>query len=325
MSEANGYFQSDNLLSNEIWFPWIIPDLVARTKSAGQGVYLGVGPEQNFNYIAVLKPKMVFITDIRRGNLHTQLMYKAIFELSKNRSEFFAMLFTKPKVESLTEKSSAADLVNAYWDLQTITANDGAQYKANLKAIQDHLTKKHTLPLSDEDLRGIEYVYSNFYWWGPAITYSSSSSGRGGGNMASYGDLMMATDDKGILRSYLATEESFNVIKSLEEKNLLVPVVGDFAGPKALRAVGRYIREHGATVTAFYLSNVEQYLTRNGVWGNFCANVATMPLTPQSTFIRSTQGGGGGSGLMNSLGAMQAEVSACGGGRAPIANVSMSR
>ena len=220
MSEANGYFQSDNLLSNEIWFPWIIPDLLARTKPGG-GVYLGVGPEQNFNYIAVLKPKMVFITDIRRGNMHTQLMYKALFELSNSRSEFFAMLFTKPLATGLTPQSSAADLVNAYWDLQTVTANDGAKYKANLKAIQDHLTKTHKLPLSDEDLRGIEYVYSNFYWWGPSITYSSSSNARGG-NMANYGDLMMATDGQGVLRSYLASEQSFKVLKDLEEKNLLV-------------------------------------------------------------------------------------------------------
>src|SRR5262245_3287530 len=82
-SEPNGYFRSDNLLSNELTYPWIMADLLKR--SGQGGVYLGVGPEQNFNYIALLKPKMVFITDIRRGNLHTQLMYKALFELSTDQ------------------------------------------------------------------------------------------------------------------------------------------------------------------------------------------------------------------------------------------------
>src|SRR5580765_4319972 len=79
-SEPDGYFRSDNLLSNEIWFQYVIPDLVQRTKPGG--VYLGVGPEQNFSYISAIKPKIVIINDVRRGNLHTQLMYKALFELS---------------------------------------------------------------------------------------------------------------------------------------------------------------------------------------------------------------------------------------------------
>src|SRR4051794_31397227 len=58
LSEDNGYFRSDNLLSNELWYETVIPDLLNRTKPGG--VYLGVGPEQNFTYIAALKPKMVF-------------------------------------------------------------------------------------------------------------------------------------------------------------------------------------------------------------------------------------------------------------------------
>ena len=75
---------------------------------------------------------------------------------------------------------------------------------------------------------------------------------------------MMQTDWDGVARGYLATEEKFRFIKGLQERNLIVPVVGNFAGPKALRAVGRYIRERGATVSAFYVSNVEQYLFRTG-------------------------------------------------------------
>jgi len=72
----------------------------------------------------------------------------------------------------------------------------------------------------------------------------------------------------------------------MEQNNLIVPIVGDFAGPKAIRAVGAYVREHGATVSAFYVSNVEQYLQRNGVWQTFCANVASLPLAATSIFIR---------------------------------------
>src|SRR4030095_7417541 len=188
-SEPNGYFRSDNLVSNEVWLQWVTPDLLSRSRM--NSVYLGVGPEQNFTYIAALKPKMVFITDIRRGNLHMHLMYKALFEMTGNRADFAAMLFNKKRPAGLTDKSTAGEIINAFWNIPT---SSEAEYKANLKAIQDHLTKTHALPLVKEDLDGIEYVYWSFYWYGPAINYNSSAGGSGRGNMASYGDLMLATD-----------------------------------------------------------------------------------------------------------------------------------
>jgi hypothetical protein len=308
-SEPDGYFRSDNLLSNEIYYPSVIQDLVQRTKPGG--VYLGVGPEQNFNYITAIKPKIVFITDIRRGNLHTQLMYKALFELSKDRADFFSRLFTKKRPADLTDRSTAGEIINAFWNVQT---SSEAVYKENVQAIRDVLTKKHSFPIKESDLQMIaDNVYWYFYWYGPSINYNSSSNqGAGRGNMVDYGSLMMAQDSAGAFRSYLASEESFRFMKDLSERNLIVPVVGNFGGPKALRAVGKYVRDHGATVTAFYLSNVEQYLQQDGIWNNFCANVASMPLDASSTFIRSRSGGGGGgSGLVNYLGSMLDETRGC--------------
>ena len=312
-SEPGGTFRSDNLLSNELYFQWVIPELLQR---APQGsVYLGVCPEQNFTYIAALKPKMVFITDVRRGNLHAHLMYKAIFELSADRADFFSRLFTKKRPEGLTAKSTAGELINAYWDQNRVPTGSESAYKENLQAILDHLTKKRGLPLDASDLKGIEWVYSNFYWFGPSINYNSSSNntGRGGGNMATYGDLMIATDGANVSRSFLASEEHYKVLKDLHERNLVVPLVGNFAGPKALRAVGKYLKEHDATVAAFYLSNVEQYLYQDGIWNAFCGNVASLPLDARSTFIRSASGGGGGGGggLLNSLGSMFTETKGC--------------
>jgi hypothetical protein len=307
LSEDNGFFRSDNLLSNEIGFETIIPELLSRTKPGG--VYLGVGPEQNFTYITALKPKIVFITDIRRGNLHTQLMYKALFDLAADRADFMARLFTKPRPAGLTPQSSAHDIQQAFWDVET---TDLPSYLANLKAIDDVLTKKYELPLGKEDLDGIEYVYHSFYAFGPRITYNSSTGGGIGGNFVNYAELMEATDNAGVARSFLANEENYKFMKDLEARNLLVPLVGNFAGPKALRGVATYLNAHGAVVTAFYLSNVEQYLNQDSIWNTFCANVAAMPLDPSSTFIRSVQGGGGGRGLMSILGNMQTDTKGCG-------------
>src|SRR5690606_20057091 len=121
-------------------------------------------------------------------------------------------------------------------------------------------------------------------------------------------ELMLAADDTGQLGSFLATDDAFRFVKRLHARNLVVPVVGDFGGATALRAVGQYLRQHDATVGTFYLSNVEQYLRQQGTLGAFCANIASLPLDPRSTFIRSQSTGGG---FRNSLGSMMAETSAC--------------
>jgi hypothetical protein len=295
-SEPDGYFRSDNLTSNETGFLRVIPELVTRTKPGE--VYLGVGPEQNFTYMAATRPALAIIFDIRRGNLLVQLMYKAIFELTRDRADFVSMLFSRPRPERLTADSPVTDLFSAF---ESITS-DEALYERNLKAILDRLVKFHGLPLSPREVDGLTRIYRVFFDRGAAIRFSPT-----------YVDLMTATDDAGVFRSYLASNASFSFLRELEANNLVVPVVGDFGGPKAIRSIGAYLKAHGATVGAFYLSNVEQYLHQDGKWQAFCRNVATLPIEGTSTFIRSTSGRGTGFGVgfVSSLGAIGAETRSC--------------
>ena len=211
------------------------------------------------------------------------------------------------------EFSAVKDIEEIFGAYAKVDTSD-TLYQQNLQDIQNHLLRTRKLPLEADDLKGIEYVYHAFYWYGPIIQYWSSTGGRGFRDAPTYVDLMIADDGKGQQRSFLATEENFKVLKELHSKNLFVPVVGNFAGPKALRAVGRYVKDRNALVSAFYLSNVEQYLSREGRWYVFCANVATLPLDPSSTFIRSVRNGmyGRGVGLDSVLGSMSTEVKTCG-------------
>ena len=283
LSEPNGSFRSENLLSNEMVLARMLPDVIARTKPGG--VYLGVGPEQNFSYMAVTKPKMAFITDIRRGNLHVLLMYKALFELSADRVEFISRLFTKPRPAGISESSSITEIMDGFWFAKSA---DEAAYTANLTAIQRHLTKTHALPLGPEDLDGLARTYRAFYWYGPAMNYSATTSlvGGGGGGGATYRDLMTQADDKGQPLSYLGSEEKFKWLKDMNSRNMIVPLVGNFSGPKTIRAIGEYLKSRKATVSAFYVSTVEPYLRRDGSLPVFCENVATLPTDAQSVFIR---------------------------------------
>ncbi len=282
LSEPAGYFQSENLVSNEHTFQYVIPTLV-RQVSRG-GVYLGVAPDQNFTYIAATAPRLAFIVDIRRGNLLEQLMYKALFELSRDRADFVSRLFSKPRPSGLGLDSTVLQIFRAFDAVDT--RED--LYRQNLQAITDLLVHRHGFVLSPDDLGQLQSIYYAFFWDGPSLRYEVDSRfGRTILGFPTYEELMQQTDATGTPHSYLATARAFRAIKAMQEKNLIVPVVGNFAGPKALRGVGRYIREHHATVTTFYVSNVEQYLYQEGQFDSFARNVATLPVDDSSTFVRS--------------------------------------
>jgi hypothetical protein len=282
VSEANGAFRSDNLLSNELQFQYVISGLtrVAKTGRA----YLGVGPEQNFTYIASLKPSIAFIVDVRRANLDLHLLYKALFELSDTRADFVGLLFSRPRPPGLSVRSSAKEIFDAY---APVPASERL-YTETMARVRDRLFTAHHFDLSDGDLRGIEYVYRAYFVFGPTIRYSPQGL-TGGTVQPTYAALMAATDERGQALGFLGSEDRFGLVKGLQARNLIVPIVGDFSGPKALNGVAEYLKRKDATVAAFYLSNVEEYLHRDGLWRAFCANVSRLPRDSSSTFIRSVR------------------------------------
>lgn len=277
MSETSGHFPSDNLVSNELTFQWVIPELQRRL---GEGrAYLGVGPDQNFTYLAALQPDIAFIVDIRRDNLRLQLMYKALIELSPTRAAFLSRLFSRNLPAGLQTDASIDQILAAIEG----SAPSQERHADTRRLLRHHLVVQHGFAVSDEDVAGVEYVLGAFFYAGPSLAYSNAGRGR----YPTYRDLMMASDREGQQRSYLATEVLYRRLRSMQMRNLIVPVVGDFAGPKALREVGAYLTAHNTRVGVIYTSNVEQYLFQYGTWPGYYANVATLPIDERSLFVRS--------------------------------------
>jgi hypothetical protein len=287
-SEPDGHFLSDNFASNESAYQQVIPDLNKAVEPGG--VYLGVGPEQNFTYLVALRPQVAFIVDIRRQNLLEHLLYKALIELSADRVEFLSRLFSLEPPSGIDHTSTIDALFGAY-DKAT---RNRSLYVHNLDEVREHLVNHHGFSLSSGDLKQLEYVYNTFYIYGPHLRYSFP----GAGSLVlqlfpTYSELMTATDRAGVERSYLANEQSFHTLKELQQTNRVIPLVGDFAGPTTIRSVGRYLKEHDATLTAFYTSNVEQYLfQQDDAWRRFYDNVAALPIDATSLVIRSVSTNG---------------------------------
>jgi hypothetical protein len=294
LSEPPGAFTlSDNFVSNE---PRVAEN--ARWLRPAGGVYVGVGPEQNFSYIARLQPSMAFVVDIRRENRDLHLLYKALFELSSDRADFVSRLFSRPRPAGLESTASVDEVFHRY---ATVAASPD-EYDRNATLIRQRLTTTHGFPLSNPELESIDRALKAFSAAGPDIQFWGARSVQA--RRPSYRQLMTATDLMGQSRSFLATEDAFRFVKELQLRNRIVPVVGDFGGVGAIRRVGDYVRSRSEVITAFYGSNVAVYLT-NEQTRTYCGNLAALPAARDAWFIES-----------DAVRRLSAKLDACAGARA---------
>ncbi len=285
LSEEGGYFRSDNFTSNETSYLHVVDKM--REIGATGGAYIGVGPEQNFTYIAKIRPRIAFIIDIRRQAVIQHLMYKAVFHLSPTRPQFLARLLSKPLPKESALKSDAS--VNQLLAVFGKIAADDKTYTENLATIRKTIQEEFQLPLSEADQKSLEYVYKSFRDDGLSIAYRVE--GNWGYNaFPSLGEIIAQPDQNGKQGNFLASVDDYEFVRGMHRKNLIIPIVGDFGGSKAITAVGAYLKKNGLTVTAYYTSNVEQYLFSSNVFAAFANNIKKLPLTDKSLFIRAVPG-----------------------------------
>ncbi len=281
LSESGGFFDSDNIISNETSYLHVIDGL--RRLGVHGGVYIGVGPDQNYSYIVAIRPAIAFMLDIRRDNMFEHLLFKALFSMARNRVEYLCLLFGKPiprNVDALAARS--IETVFAYLDS---TETDSAFVRSTKRAI-DAKIASFGVPLSAQDLEIIDRYRGQFVAEGLDVRFSSFNRNNRGG-YPNFRRLVLERDRSEHQANYLVTEQSFQYVKSLHAKDLIVPVVGNAAGDKAVAAIAKYARDHSETVSAFYISNVEQYLMRDGIFAQFAENVKLLPRDARSVIIRS--------------------------------------
>ena len=281
LSEDGGYFRSDNFTSNETSYLHVVDKL--RELGASGGAYIGVGPEQNFTYIAKVRPRIAFIIDIRRQAMIQHLMFKAIFQLAPDRAHYLSLLLSKPLPK---DKYPAADApVSDMLAFIQKTPADERAYAANLAAIRKTIGEDFKVQLTEADQASLDFVYTNFRNDGLDIAYRME--GMRGGWFPTLKELIEQPDQHGKLGNFLASKDDYDFVRAMHGRNLIIPVVGDFAGKKALASIGDYLHKNGYVVSAFYTSNVEQYLFQNGVFAGFADNVRKLPINEKSLFIRA--------------------------------------
>jgi hypothetical protein len=288
LSEPGGYFDTDNLISNERSYLHVVPALRALAGQAGRsGVYLGVGPDQNFSYIAHLRPTLAILIDIRRDNLLLHLLFKAIFTEAVTRADYLALL-TGRSLSAAPRDASIESLVRLVDEAKPPVRAERERLQARLAEI----ISGFGVPLSESDRATIARFHRRFIDAGLSMQFNSSGRPPQA-DYPTYRDLLLEVDRNAVQRSFLANHEDFQFVKSLHAGDRIIPIVGNLAGRVALANVGKYLEARRLQVSAFYTSNVEFYLFRDGGAPAFIANLARLPRHPGSIVVRSVFAGGG--------------------------------
>ena len=287
LSEPGGYFDTDNLISNERSYQQVLGEL--RRRNVRGGAYLGVGPDQNFTYIAEIRPAIAYIVDVRRDNLLLHLLFKALFSVSRTRVEYLANLTGRPvpaDVESW--RAASIDKLIAYIDTTPVKPAP-PKLRSSEGGRLDETIGRFGVPLSTEDRATIDRFHRRFIADGLSLRFEST--GRAPQSYyPTFRDLLRDTDESGRQGNYLASEDAFQFLKRMHARDLIVPVVGDLSGPSAVAAIGRAVAARQERLSAFYVSNVEFYLFGNGVFPRFAANLDRLPHASNAVVIRSIFG-----------------------------------
>jgi hypothetical protein len=286
LSEAPGYFDSDNLISNETAYLHAVSHL--RSGRVTGGAYIGVGPDQNFSYIAAIRPSVAFMIDIRRDNLLMHLLFKALFERSSNRFEFLSH-WTGRVVPPDARRLDGAPIETILAAVDSLPVEPTGSETDSLVATM----RRYGVPLSLTDTATIRRFHGEFIQNGLDLRFTST-----GRTPRFYyptlRELILQRDLEGNQASYLASEEGWRFVKELEVRDRVIPVVGNLAGQSAFPAIGREVAARGERVAALYVSNVEMYIWRDGTFATFAANASRLPRDGRSVIIRSFFGGGFG-------------------------------
>ncbi|HJS75477.1 MAG TPA: hypothetical protein VJ921_14390 [Vicinamibacteria bacterium] len=277
VSEEGGYFWSNNYISNETSYLHVLDDL-EKLQIQG-GVYIGVGPNQNFTYIAAIRPQLAFIVDIRRQNLLEHLLFKKLIERSSSREEYLSRLLGRPLAKRFDASTALPEIVAAV----EAAAPSESYFKEQLAGVERDLRAISELALSEADFEEIRQIHGEFFRQGFDIKYDSWRSFF----FPSLKEFILETDLHGRHRNWLASVEDFEYVREMQQANRIVPIIGDFSGEQAFRRLGRVLESRGVVVSAFYLSNVEFYLFRQRKWPTFVDNVRELPTDDRSVFIRA--------------------------------------
>jgi hypothetical protein len=276
LSQPGDKFISDNVVSNETSLLQPAAELVA----VHGGAYIGVGPEQNYTYIALSRPEIAFILDLRRDNALLHLLYKTLFDMATSRVQFLCLLFGRPYDSKLEPEPNAhADALLAAVDR---VEQDRAWFDRQHGLLIERL-RSYGLGLSSADIQRIDHMHELFFLKQLEIRFElHKNSWR---KYPSLGSLLLLRTPHG-QGTFVDSNDAFQFVQNLHRRHRIVPLVGDVSERQPLGTIADELARRVLSLRAFYISNVEQYLLGRPNFTGWLGNLRRLPHDEQSILLR---------------------------------------
>ena len=264
---------TDNFISNEDSIPRVLGEFESRAEK--EGVYLGVGPDQNFSMIARTDPSLAFIVDFRRQNLLLHLLHKALFALSHTRIAYLERL-TCRKPAALGPETELEPLVQAF---------QAAPY---LCSVQDETIREVRVQLQslavvrDEEWPDMARIQTRIA--GPGLNARFLAMRM----YPTLANLILAKNRNGDASHFLTSEKLYGQLRQLHINDCIIPIVGDFAGAQTFAALGDWLRARRFKSSVFYVSDVEFFLLRQRRFAAYLANLERIPWSKSALLVRTS-------------------------------------
>ena len=282
-SERGQDFISDNWVSNEMAYADHL-DYLRRTVPAGS-VFIGVGPEQNFSYLAAVPFRYAFIVDVRRDNLLQHLYYKVLFEECPTPQQWLAALCSR-RYDPSWERSSYADWLEAVGRAPI----DPGQAPLFLERFRRRAGQLN-FGLRDSDQKFLARLQSEFAAKGLEVRFEYRLPKPDEPTFPAFREVLLARDPAGHYGCFLASQTGYGRVRGMQQENRIIPVVGDFGGRRTFGEIACLLRRQNLKVGLFYASNVEFYLMPRRFPGakmeNFVWNLECLPTTSASLLLRT--------------------------------------
>lgn len=272
-SEPTNAPPGDNFVSNEDSYPRVAGQL-ARLAPAG-GVYLGVGPDQNFTYIAHAKPRLAFILDYRRRNLLLHLLHRALVQLAPDRPTYLKLL-TARDPGPIPPAATAAELDAAFTPLEIDPAR--------LASVQAEVTRV---------LRPLNLLTGSEW---PDLARIQARLAGPGLNARFLALPMYPTVRQALLRPdrdgrpahWLANPAAYDTVRAAHLGDRIIPAVADFSSPAVFQQLGAWLTRRTLRVSVFYVSDVEFFLLKSQKFPAYLANLRQLPWADGALIVRSS-------------------------------------
>lgn len=282
-SERSHDFISDNWVSNETAYADQF-DFLRRTVSSNS-VFIGVGPEQNFSYLAAVGFRYAFIVDIRRGNLLQHLYYKVLFEECPTPQQWLAALCSRP-YDPGWQRQPYAEWLDGVGRAQA----DPAQAAVFLERFRRRLAQLN-FATRESDWKFLARLQHEFAAKGLDVRFEYRLPKAGEPTFPSFREVLSARDPAGQYGCFLADAAAYGRVRRMQQENRIIPVVGDFGGRKTFGEISNLLRRHNLKVGLFYASNVEFYLMPRQFPGakmeNFVWNLECLPTNAATLLLRT--------------------------------------